>query len=496
MTAEVPPSLGEGDRERDRSTDAYASRARPVTAEEQRSRFRLSRRQEQILLALIVVAGLLLRFHDYTAAPRPSDNTDELAWTWAGISLWHGEGPTSWSYLLAYPHQFPLIEPDNGRVLPGVHPWLDHPPTFALLIGGFALLAGERSFADVSTAAIRVPVILLSLLTLVLTYWFGRSLFGPLPAMIAAVLFAVAPGAVLESRQVESEALLAPMLLVMLILCHRIIDDKATPREPTILLAVCGLAPLVKVPGAAYGVIAALVLASSGRRRLAALAVWMSCLGLLIFVWYGLLVDWRQFLAVMLAQSSRHSGLISGYEFITSAAGNDVVRLRDGWWILGWLGLVVAAWQRTRPRQPLLLGWPVVAFALTIMLLAEPTAADKYGWYRFPIYPLVYLLAAHFVVESVRRPNVVRMSLLVLLPGAAATLGLISGVGGWNSPVGLLLIVVTTIVGAGAVAALVRHRNSRTARLPQLLAGAALAGILALNVAQSIGLREIYTALS
>ena len=43
-----------------------------------------------------------------------------------------------------------------------VHPWLDHPPLFALLAGGTAVLAGETTRQAASVAVVRIPVIVLS----------------------------------------------------------------------------------------------------------------------------------------------------------------------------------------------------------------------------------------------------------------------------------------------------------------------------------------------
>ena len=57
---------------------------------------------------------------------------------------------------------------------------------------------------------------------------------------------------------------------------------------------------------------------------------------------------------------------------------------------------LLAALRRPR-RGDLLLAWPIAAFAMTIMLLGDADAAFRYGWYRFAIYPLVYLVAADFV---------------------------------------------------------------------------------------------------
>jgi 4-amino-4-deoxy-L-arabinose transferase-like glycosyltransferase len=435
--------------------------------------------------------------HDYTAAPRPSENVDELAWAWAGLTLLEAHSPTSWSYLPAYPETFPLREPDNGRILPGVHHWLDHPPAFALLIGGFAWLAGERQPGRVTDGVIRVPVIALSLLTLLLAYLLGRRLLGTLPALLGAALFGLAPGAVLGSREVESEALLAPMLLLALLLVHRALHDEGGRLEATLLLAICWLGPLVKVPGAALGVIVAVIFASRGYWARASMAVLAAWLGLVTYALYGLAVDWQQFLAVIQAQSSRHSGLLSGFEFIVSPAGfSDSVQLHDGWWLVGWLGLALLAVLR-RPRGgDLLLAWPIAAFAVTIMLVADVGAAFRYGWYRFAIYPVVYLVAADFVVGTVLRPTLVRLAVLLVLPAAAATLATSPTGRGLNPPFVVEVAALTVLFAACLMA-----RRAAAAgkgwqrRWPQLAAGGLVALILALNLVQSIRLAEIYTSL-
>jgi 4-amino-4-deoxy-L-arabinose transferase-like glycosyltransferase len=458
----------------------------------------LTRTRLGALLILILAVGLVLRLHDYTAAPRSSENVDGLAWAWAGLSLLQDHSPTSWSYLPSYPHHFPLREPDNGRMLPGVHNWLDHPPLFALLIGGFAWLAGERQFAEVSNSVIRLPVIALSLVTLLLCFLLGRRLLGRLPALLATSLLAVAPGAVLGSRVVESEALLAPLLLLALLLLHRLLADEGGRVETVLLLLVCAIAPMVKVPGASFGVIVGVVLALRGRRRLAGLALAMTGLGVLAYAGYGLTVGWREFLGVILAQAGRHGGLLSGYEFIVSPAGfSDAVQLHDGWWLLGWLAVALVASLGRARGADLLLAWPLTCFAITIMLMADVGNAYRYGWYRLAVYPLAYLAAADLVVSTIRRPTLVQVALVVTVPGATATLAL-WGRGGGLDPAFLLLdlLVLIVLVCAGIVSAAARHdRGGWRSRWPQLAAGAAVALILVLNVAQSFRLGDVYRSL-
>jgi hypothetical protein len=299
---------------------------------------------------------------------------------------------------------------------------------------------------------------------------------------------------VLGSRLVESEALLAPMLLLALLMLHRILAKEAGRGSVGALLLVCALAPLVKVPGASFGPIVGVVLASRGNWRLAGQAVAMSCLGLLAYAWYGLAVDWRQFLAVIESQSTRHTSLLSGYEFISSPAGfSDSAQLHDGWWLLGWLALVVVASARRGRRADVLLAWPLAAFAITVMLVADAGVVNRYGWYRFAVYPLAYLLAADAVVTTVLRPTLIRAVLVLAVPGAAATLAWIAGRSAWNPPFLLDLAVLGLVIGACmGVRMLLPGREGWRNRWPQFALGAVVAVLLLLNAAQSLRLAEVY----
>ncbi|MEP7105440.1 MAG: hypothetical protein ABI838_06315, partial [Chloroflexota bacterium] len=57
----------------------------------------LTWRLEAALLAVVTLAGLLLRLHDSGLAPGLPDNADELQFAWAGLNLIaHGDA-VSWS---------------------------------------------------------------------------------------------------------------------------------------------------------------------------------------------------------------------------------------------------------------------------------------------------------------------------------------------------------------------------------------------------------------
>ena len=164
----------------------------------------------------------------------------------------------------------------------------------------------------------------------------ARHLFGRATGLVALAVFCLSPWMIDASRLVEAEWLLAPMLLGVLVLAsHR-------GRLPTAtLLALCVLAPLVKVPG---------VLLARRRRRggplterrwiTAGLALLGAPVGVGLFTAYGAAVDWHQFVLIWQVQSARHTSLVAGRQFLfspTRACGTSFPSTtRSGRW--AWSG--------------------------------------------------------------------------------------------------------------------------------------------------------------
>ena len=65
-------------------------------------------------------------------------------------------------------------------------------------------------------------------------------------------------------------------------------------------------------------------------------------------------------------------GVLGVYQFISAPAGPSGAnqQLRDGWWLLGWLALVLVTAFRGERRIDLV-AWPILGYAVVIMLLAE-----------------------------------------------------------------------------------------------------------------------------
>jgi len=334
--------------------------------------------------------------------------------------------------------------------------------------------------------------VVLSTVTVALVYVLGRRLVGPVPALIGTLIMAGAPVAVLLGRVVESEALLTPLLLVALLLVHRLLTGEGHRWAVATLAVVCAAATLTKVPGLAVGVIGAIVLLASGRWRPALLAAAAGAAGLGIYAVYGAVIDWHQFLLVLHDQESRRYGVMAAYEFIAAPSGIGH-SIRDGWWVLGWIGIGALVTGRAAPAERLVV-WGAVIFTTAILVLADQRVVPRYGWYRIPVYPLAYFGAAYLAGLALYRLNVGAWVAVLALGGAGATTVTLGGGGAWM-PSALLI----TAVLVGAVLPMALANGWPEVRWLQRAARGMVATVLGLlimtNVLGSIDLASTYRLL-
>jgi 4-amino-4-deoxy-L-arabinose transferase-like glycosyltransferase len=444
-----------------------------------------------LALGAVLALALALRLHEYTLAPAFGDNADEVQFAWAGLNLIQHGDPYTWSLLPGYPTYTPFRSPYFATEFSMVHHWMDHPPLFSLIMGGWVWLLGDRNMEAVTPDQVRVLPVIFSTLSIGLVFLLARRLLGTAPALITGALLATAPAAVLFGREAEPESLLAVLLLAALLLTLRAVDGGAGRWSATGLVVCALLSPLLKVPGVAVGGVCAVVLALEGRWRLAAATLAGTVAGLLLFVAYGAALDWQQFVRTWTVQAETRSGVMSGFDFITASAGVNR-RLRDGWWILGWIGLGLLAAVRER-RLELLLVWPPVAYAAAMLVMAGEAQAEQYGWYRLIIYPSVYLGAGWLAWEAVRRPSITLLGMLAVLGGASATNWWLGGPdASWLPDPIVLTLVLAGVLLLGALITL-RPDSPTLRRRASDVAVAVLAFMVLGNAVESLLLARIFT---
>jgi 4-amino-4-deoxy-L-arabinose transferase-like glycosyltransferase len=442
------------------------------------------------VLGVVAVTGLalLLRLHGLTSAPLFTDDLDEIQFAWAGLNLIQHGDPITWSYYPGYPayqafHAF-------GVTVPLVHHWMDHPPLYSLMIGGWVWLLGARDMTGFTAAQVRLIPAACSTLTVPLVYLLGRRFIGPGAAMVGALLLATAPAAVLFGRVAEPESAQAVLLLVALLLTLRAVENGAGPATVAGLLVCVVAAPLMKVTGLAVAGICAVILAASGRWRLAGVLAAGGAGGLLLFAVYGAVVDWAQFVRIWGVQASNRIGVMSAYDFLAADAGMNR-RLRDGWWLLGWLGLALLSARRLGRRE-LFLVWPAAAYAMVMLVLAGEKEVEQYGWYRVIVYPEVYLAAGWLAWEAVKRRSLPLLTVLLALGGATATNWLLGGgTAGWV-PNPLLLCVLIGAVLLPALLTRWRPDDARTKRIAGWVAAVAVGAMALGGMVESLQLDRFF----
>jgi hypothetical protein len=246
----------------------------------------------------------------------------------------------------------------------------------------------------------------------------------------------------------------------------------------------------LKVPGLAVGGIAAVALLASGRWRLALAAAGAAVAGLLAYVLYGALVDWQLFLRILQLQGNNRVGVMSAFNFIADAAGVNR-RLRDGWWLLGWIGVGVWLAAGRRAREQLVLAWPVVAYALAMMVLAGEVLTGQYGWYRIILYPLVYLAAGNLAWRAIVAPSLAGLGVVLALGGATAAQWSLGRP--WVPNAVLLAVLIAGVLLPAAIAGWRRERD--WTRFAQAVAAIGMGALLLLNTVQSWDLANIFTQL-
>lgn len=367
-------------------------------------------------ISLIIVLGYRLRMANLSSVPLPGQSTDEYSNAWVGLSLIRLGFPVGISGLSGIKTYPTYINPERifssavpGGALPISYPWFDHPPAMGLISGGVAYLRGEKVFEEVTLSVIRRPVVLLSTLSIGLVFLLGTLWFGPSTGLLAALLYASSPLVVIGSRMVQAENGLVPVWLVSLCLLS-MAQKFNRPWLLKLAAIVAGIAVLFKLSGVA-AIVAGVLIIGKHKGKTEFLAVSLSVAAL--FVFYGLAIDAKEFLAVFLSNTGRAYGigLNSVYDLITSTKITSTKYLTDGWPLIGWLSLgYLAIKNRTRGGLSLLIS---LAVYLSVYLLF---GSAPYGWYRIPLLPFLMIAAGYFLSEGITGTNSLLALITLLVP--------------------------------------------------------------------------------
>jgi 4-amino-4-deoxy-L-arabinose transferase-like glycosyltransferase len=333
-----------------------------------------------VVILLMVAAALRLYHIDNLHTVEP----DERLWLEAGTSLITEGVPTSWT--IRWPsHNWEAYDRVEGGT---VTPWLDHPPLYSLMIGGWALLVGQDDFAQLSWGLLRLPMALISVATILFTYLFVSKVFGKQIAMFTLLAFVFFPSEIVASRFTLAENVIP--LFSVLGLYALAVYLSATSREvrrlslATVLL-VSFAAPLLKLSGAVVPLTIVLFLVLTKRYRLGMKVAGVGILSLASFLLYAWSYSWDVFVGAQRSHMIREHSFVHFWTLFTELdVGNYT--LVDPSIIVGFIGLLaIMLLEPIRERRLYIFS---AVFVLSFLLLYI-SPVEAYMWYKYPLYPLL-----------------------------------------------------------------------------------------------------------
>jgi 4-amino-4-deoxy-L-arabinose transferase-like glycosyltransferase len=393
---------------------------------------------------LILILALGLRAYDYTTPTV----LDEYAYTWAGLTLISEGTPTSWSWIEAYGPKEKSISnlkreykeselimwKDSGYRL--VTPWFDHPPLFSTMIGAYTYATGTREIYSVSPSTIRIPMLLLSILTVCLLIFLTKVWFNETIALLTGLFYAIIPLFALSNRFTLAENLITPLFLGSLLLYEQY---KKSNKQYLIYCigTLSGLAALAKVPGLAVAATLITIMflddKKNKRNNIITIATLTAIIFSIYFV-YGFIFNGELFLKILTDQGSRI--------FITSIIANMITEpkllestFNDGWLLVGAFAFLYALIK----KEIKIIVPTVITIATLIFFFTGNTFRS---WYLIPVYPFLAIALAYLFNDSIQNKTYLPLLLpfAIIIPSLYDLLTDTINLLAWRS-----IIIITTI---------------------------------------------------
>lgn len=365
-----------------------------------------------VLVVSLVATGVGFRLVDYDVMPDWRDNDDERFACWNGYSLLTEGRPRA---LTIWPADYAgmvdmQVLPYFGRIFHVISPYFEHPPLMHLLVGAAGVIGGAHEIREIRLSHARLVPIALVGINILLMIAIGRRLDRRSPApYLGALLYAVLPWIVIQTRVIKEEDLLTTLGLGSIALFLRWRDEKRG-RDLIFAAVLAALCPLTKVPGAAFVLaLAVLVGREAGIRgvlRTLAIAAPIA----LLWPLYGAFYGWRVFSMTQAIQTSRMVHFNIFLRFFDDGMINHTL-LGRGWLLFLWLATLGGLLRRSRAYVAVV-GTPLFAYLAAIAL---GSGDWTYGWYVMPLLPWLCLAAGGFLHDAWRETDVVRGAILAFV---------------------------------------------------------------------------------
>lgn len=373
------------------------------------------RRIAALATASLVLVALGYRLFDYDVMPDLRENDDERFAMWdgwsiledgttRGLTLWWADYAANGAGTIERPwyfdHQYHVVTP-----------YFEHPPLMHVLVGAAGQLAGAEEPTHVRLTHARLVPIALSAITLLLMIALARRLIraGPAP-WLGALLWAVLPWIVMQTRVVKEEALVAPLALGAFLCFVRWRDGGGRTRDLVLAAALAGGCALAKVTGIAFLLALAMLVLSRGRARDLGIVIGVGLGVASLFPLWGAIIDWHAFSFAQGLQTGRPVHFNIFLRFFDDGLINHNIVGR-GWLLFLWLACAGGLARMAR-GEAAVIGVPLVTYLAAIAL---GSGTWTFGWYVTPMLPFLAIGAGRFLADLWDRPDLFRGALFVFV---------------------------------------------------------------------------------
>jgi len=348
-----------------------------------------------IFVGVILIAGFFLRKHELTRWPREGATFDEFAWSFQGLSLLTKGIPTSWSHYGVNKNSVFYINP-HGAPFTLITPYLEHPPLFGLVAGGYAYINGARSFDDINLEKIRPLALLMGMISIICVFVLTRAIYGDYVGLLAAGIFSITPSIAVGSRLVQNENFFIPIFLLALYFIYRYIHETTYTLFSVNLIAASlfsAIAPLAKIPWMAAPLAVVGICMYFKKWKAALVIVGTVVLFFSGYFLYGYMLDKKVFMDYWIFQLARSE---MSFESLFILFRDPIIADRlfiDGWIYFGWAAIVLLMHNPDKKNIFITLGFLAYTAVFVFAVPGEP----QRGWYRYPFYPFLTIASAVFI---------------------------------------------------------------------------------------------------
>ena len=285
----------------------------------------------------------------------------------------------------------------QGQLRKSGEPYLEHPPLFGLVAGGYVLARGVPDMYGVTIPVMRELALMLGAASIYLVYLLASSLYGSPVGLASAFVYAIIPTVVIGSRILQNENFFIPLFLSILYALKKYLD---TSRRGYLVIAsvLSGLAALAKVPWIAATFSGVLILLYRRKYRAAAWYAGVSLLLFSLFLLYGIAWDKDLFVSLWRLQLNRYDMVFDSVFALVREPYLVDRYYTDGWIYAGWLAFFVLLTRNIRRHFILVFGWLGYLLMYIMAIPNEP----GHGWYRYPFYPFLAIALAQYLYEHGR----------------------------------------------------------------------------------------------